>query len=80
MNQGLHAGLGFAECMARVVPIADAELTVARAYLKEHEQVQTHGWVYYAFNVTHEDYQVVVNVAEEEGSQCKLLLCPSQPC
>ena len=71
-TRGVHAGLGFAECTARVVAIADDELTVDRAYLKEHEQVQAHGWVYYAFNVTDEDYQVVVNVAEEEDSQCKL--------
>lgn len=71
----MHAGLGFAECTARVTPIADDELTVVTAYVKEREQVQTRGWVYYAFNVTDEDYQVVVNVAEEEGSQCKLL-CP----
>ncbi|KAL3154641.1 hypothetical protein ABBQ32_014088 [Trebouxia sp. C0010 RCD-2024] len=66
----VYDGLGFAECTARVVSIADDELTVDRAYLKEHEQVQTQGWAYYAFNVTHEDYQVVVNVAEEEDSQC----------
>ena len=68
----MHAGLGFRECTARVTPIADDELTVDKAYVKEREQVQTRGWVYYAFNVTDEDYQVVVNVAEEEGSQCKL--------
>lgn len=73
LKQGLHAGLGFAECTARVTTIADDELTVNKPYLKEHEQVQTQGWVYYVFNVTDEDYQVVVNVAEEEGSQCKLL-------
>lgn len=75
LKQALHAGLGFAECTARVTPIADDELTVDKAYVKEREQVQTGGWVYYAFNMTDEDYQVVVNVAEEEGSQCKLL-CP----
>ena len=79
LDQGLHAGLGFAECTARITTIADDELTVDKAYLKEHEQVQTRGWVYYAFNMTDEDYQVVVNVAEEEGSQCKLL-CPSNFC
>lgn len=75
LKQALHAGLGFAECTARVTPLADDELTVDKPYLKEREQVQTRGWVYYAFNVTDEDYQVVVNVAEEEGSECKLL-CP----
>ena len=73
LNQGLHAGLGFAECSARVTTVADDDLSVEKAYLREHEQVQTRGWVYYAFNVTDQDYQVVVNVAEEEGSQCKLL-------
>lgn len=79
LNQALCAGLGFAECTARVVPIADDELTANNAYLKEHEHVQTRGWVYYAFNVTDEDYQIVVNVAEEEGSQCKLR-CLSHLC
>lgn len=73
LNQGLHAGLGFAECAARVTTLADDELSMHKPYLKEHEQVQSRGWVYYAFNVTDQDYQVVVNVAEEEGSQCKLL-------
>lgn len=63
-----------------MVSIADDELTVDRAYLKEHEQVQTQGWAYYAFNVTHEDYQVVVNVAEEEDSQCKLLRSAQASC
>lgn len=63
-----------------MVSIADDELTADRAYLKEHEQVQTNGWVYYAFNVTNEDYQVVVNVAEEEDSQCKLLLSAQASC
>lgn len=65
------AGLGFAECTARVVPLADDELTTDKPYLNEHEEVQSRGWVYYVFNVTDDDYQVVVNVAEEEGSQCK---------
>ena len=60
-----------------MVPLADDELTTEKPYLKEHEEVQSRGWVYYAFNVTDEDYQVVVNVAEEEGSLCKPL-CISQ--
>lgn len=78
VKQSCHAGLGFDRCLARVVPIVDDELTVAKPYLKEHEEVQAHGWVYYAFNVTDEDFQVVINVAEEEGSQCKLL-CHYRP-
>ena len=71
-QQALRAGLGFAECRARMVPLSDDELTIQKPYLQEHEEVQTRGWVFYGFNVTDEDYQVVVNVAEEEGSQCKL--------
>ena len=34
--------------------------------------MQTQGWNYYEFNVTEEDYQIVVNVAAEEDSGCEL--------
>jgi len=64
-------GLGFEECSARVTPIGHDELTIAKPYLKEHELVDTRGWSFYEFNVTDQDFQVVVNVAEEEDSQCK---------
>ena len=66
----MHTGLGFEECSARVTPIADDELTTAKPFVKEHEMVETRGWSFYEFNVTDQDFQVVVNVAEEEDSQC----------
>lgn len=52
--------------------LAEQDVTSKKAYVKEHEHIKTRGWAYYAFNVTDEDYQVVVNVAEEEDSACKL--------
>lgn len=52
--------------------LGDGDLTNLKPYVKEHEQIKSRGWAYYAFNVTDDDYQVVVNVAEEEDSKCKL--------
>lgn len=66
----VYDGLGFEQCSAKVTPIADAQLTTAKPYVKEHELVQTQGWNYYEFNVTEEDYQIVVNVAAEEDAGC----------
>lgn len=54
-----------------VTPIGDTELTVAKPFVKEHEVVETRGWSFYEFNVTDQDFQVVVNVAEEEDSACE---------
>ncbi len=66
------AGLGFEECSATVTPIGDTELTIAKPFVKEHEVVETRGWSFYEFNVTDQDFQVVVNVAEEEDSACEM--------
>lgn len=33
--------------------------------------MQSRAWNFYGFNVSEEDYQVVVNVASEEGSPCE---------
>ena len=59
--------------------LAEQDVTSKKAYVKEHEHIKTRGWAYYAFNVTDEDYQVVVNVAEEEDSACKLLKLSNAP-
>ncbi|DBB04188.1 hypothetical protein WJX77_010421 [Trebouxia sp. C0004] len=66
----VYEGLGFEECSATVTPIGDNELTIAKPFVKEHELVETRGWAFYEFNVTNQDFQVVVNVAEEEDSAC----------
>jgi len=70
-RQAYPAGLGFEECSATVTPIGDNELTIAKPFVKEHELVETRGWSFYEFNVTDQDFQVVVNVAEEEDSACE---------
>ena len=33
--------------------------------------VPAKAWSFYAFNVTEQDYQIVVNLAAEEDSQCE---------
>ena len=75
----LCAGLGFEDCSAQVTMLAEQDVTSKKAYVKEHEHIKTRGWAYYAFNVTDEDYQLVVNVAEEEDSACKLLKLSNAP-
>lgn len=64
-------GLGFEDCSAQVTILEDTDLTNKKPYVKEHEQIKSRGWSYYAFNVTDDDYQIVVNVAEEEDSTCR---------
>ena len=54
--------------------IADSELSASSAYAKEHELVQSQGWSFYGFNVSEQDYQVVVNVAAEADSPCETFL------
>lgn len=68
---GVTAGLGFEDCSARVEFLQDTALNNHKPFVQEHQQVASRGWAYYAFNVTDDDYQVVVNVAEEEYSKCK---------
>ena len=67
----LFAGLGFEDCSAKITQVSDSELTQQNPYLKEHETVPAKGWAFYTFNVTQEDYQVVVNVAGEQDSPCE---------
>ena len=53
--------------------IANSELSTVKPYAKEHEVVQSQGWNFYEFNVSEQDYQVVVNVAAEADSACETL-------
>lgn len=54
--------------MTEVLP--DTRTALEAFYLKEHEQVATLQWKFYAFNVTERDYQIVINVAGEETPEC----------
>ena len=67
----LYAGLGFEDCSARVTALSSEDLTSTKPYVKEHEEIQTRGGQYYSFDVSDRDYQVVVNIAEEESSKCE---------
>jgi hypothetical protein len=62
------ADLGFEDCSARVTEAAG--LTQAAPYVAAHEQLTPKDWAFYSFNVTADDYQVVVNVDAENDTQC----------
>jgi len=47
-----------------------AGLTQAAPYVATHEQLTPKDWAFYSFNVTADDYQVVVNVDAENDTQC----------
>ena len=47
-----------------------AGLTQATPYVAEHVELTPKDWVFYSFNVTDEDYQVVINVDSENDTQC----------
>jgi hypothetical protein len=59
--------------------VADSDLTLTKPFVKEHELLEVKGWSFYAFNVTHDDYQVVVNLAGEKDEACKSLLGKADP-
>lgn len=65
------ADLGFEDCSASVVQIPDSDLSTIKSYVQEHQVVPAKAWAFYAFNVTEQDYQIVVNLAAEEDSQCE---------
>ena len=69
--------LGFEDCSARVEDIGSAALTLSQPYVKQHEQLSPKSWAFYGFDVTPEDYQVVVNVATEKDTTCERRLGPS---
>ncbi len=72
----MHAGLGFEDCTARVTNVSDFDLLLGKAYAAQHQEVAPSAWNFYAFNVTDEDYQIVVNLAGEKDSPCELSDAP----
>lgn len=54
-----------------MVQIPDSDLSTIKSYVQEHQVVPAKAWAFYAFNVTEQDYQIVVNLAAEEDSQCE---------
>lgn len=65
--------MGFEDCSARVEEAAG--LTQATPYVAEHVELTPKDWVFYSFNVTDEDYQVVINVDSENDTQCAPQKC-----
>ena len=74
LSFGYGAGLGFDECAAKVSDIQDNQFAQTHSFVAEHELVGVKAWNFYAFNISQQDYQVVVNVAGETDNddQCKL--------
>ena len=54
-----------------MVKIPNSDLSTTKSYVQEHQVVPAKAWSFYAFNVTEQDYQIVVNLAAEEDSQCE---------
>lgn len=74
------ADLGFEDCSARVEEAVG--LSQATPFVAEHVELTPKDWVFYSFNVTGEDYQVVINVDSENNTQCApvmemLSFCPA---
>lgn len=64
----ISADLGFEDCSARVIE-ADG-LSQAAPYVAKHQSLTPKDWAFYSFNVTDDDYQVVVNVDSENNTEC----------
>ena len=54
--------------------VSGSQQSVDAFYYKQHEQLTPKAWNFYAFNVTPDDFQVVVNVAGEPTAACESLL------
>ena len=61
----LLAGLGFEDCAASVVSIDSSQLSANQSFILEHEAAEPNIWRFYNFNLDADDYEVVINVAEE---------------
>lgn len=66
-----RAVLGFEDCSAKVTDVSDQELNANTTYVKEHEKLGVKGWSFYGFNVSVDDYQVVVNLSGEKDDTCE---------
>lgn len=71
--------LGFEDCSAKMQNISSAELSLAKPYIKQHEVLAPKAWSFYSFDISPEDYQVVVNVATEVDDQNSTCACNLAP-
>ena len=62
-------GLGFEDCATRVTYVKDAQLA-GQAFSEPARPFAQGAWQFYAFNVSRDQYQVVVNVDADPGSNC----------
>lgn len=72
--------LGFEDCSAKTEAVSGSQLSLTQPWMKQHEQLAPKAWSFYSFDVTPEDYQVVVNVAAELDTSCEhplLTILPS---
>lgn len=67
-------GIGFDDCSAKTEEVPDKEFAASGTFVTEHQDIEAQAWNFYKFNVTDEDYQVIVNVAGEtsEDDECGL--------
>ena len=65
-----RAGLGFEDCSAEVHNVSDVEFEGDNNFAVEHQVVPAKRWQFYAFNISVDDFQVVVNAAGEADSEC----------
>ncbi|KAK9810844.1 hypothetical protein WJX73_001470 [Symbiochloris irregularis] len=66
----VYSDLGFEDCSARVIEASGSPQSVDAFYYKQHERLTPKAWNFYAFNVTPDDFQIVVNVAGEPTPEC----------
>ena len=63
----LAAGLGFEDCSAKVTAVQDSAFAASGYYVSEHAELGPKASDFYKFNVSDEDYQIVVNIAGEKN-------------
>lgn len=61
--------LGFEDCSAKTEDITAAQLSLKKPYIKEHEELTPKAWSFYGFEVTPDDYQVVIDVSTEVSGE-----------
>lgn len=61
------AGIGFEDCSARLTPIPDQQFQATHTFMAQHEPPEPAAWSFYSFNVSRDDYQIVINAAGESN-------------
>ncbi len=69
------AVLGFEDCSAKTEDITAAQLSLTKPYIKEHEELTPKAWSFYGFEVTPDDYQVVIDVSTEVSGKDDACTC-----